>query len=393
METGIGRRDFLGKSGKILLAAGLTRLGAAAPVLAAVSSGRNQSDFFDFPAAPNTIEETPARIVEAGRIRLGFFRTPVREMNLAEARVLKGWPRSFPEFIGYGITHPDWYFGTIILDPKTFPYISSIYAFDRRSGRLFSHDRLTFGRGGAVAKNTWDGESFAVEKDFMIRFRHRLEEGYHEITVDIPKDHDQPAVKADLKLSLDLKYFQPLTVSWLVEPRYWCYTQKAFLPISGEMSIGGEKIVFDPRRDLAGLDESRNLTPFRYGWTWGTCAAFDKKEGIVGINAGVRTEVPDGERWNENCAWIDGKISLLGDVSWELDPANPMKPWRLKDKRGRLDLEYSPEGKKNIGSRSVGAGYFQTCGQYEGTLKDESGNTNPLTSFYGVAEQGMFGWP
>ena len=393
MKNKIGRRDFLGKSGKVLLAAGLSRLVPAAPVFAAVPSGRNPSDYFVLPATPNVIEEAPARIVEEGRIKLGFFRAPVREMNLSEARILKSWPRSFPEFIGYGITHPDWYFGTIIIDPKMFPFISSIYAYDRRSGRLFSHDRLAFGRRGQVAKNTWNGESFVVESDFMIRFRHRLEDGYHEISIDIPKDHGKPALKADLKMTLDLNYFQPLTVSMLVEPRFWGYTQKALLPISGEMTIGSEKIVFDPRRDLAALDESRNLTPFRYGWTWGTGADFDERGGIRGINAGIRTEVADGERWNENCAWFDGKISLLGDVTWDLDPANPKKPWRLKDKRGRLDLEYYPEGKKSIGSRSIGAGYFQTCGQYEGTLQDESGRSHSLKSCYGVAEQGMMGWP
>lgn len=393
MKKAIGRRDFLGKSGKVLMAAGLARWGAAAPVFAGETSGRDPSDYFILPAAPDAIEDAPVRIVEGGRIQLGFFRAPVREMNLSEARALKSWPRSFPEFIGYGITHPDWYFGTIIIDPKSLPYISSIYAFNRHSGRLFSHDRFTFGKDGAVTKNTWNGDSFAVESDFMIRYRHRLEEGYHEITVDIPRDGDKPAVKADLKLSLDLKYFQPMTVSMLVEPRYWGYTQKAFLPISGEMSIGGEKIAFDPRRDLAGLDESRNLTPFRYGWTWGTCAAFDEKEGIVGVNAGVRTQVPDGERWNENCAWIDGKIMLLGDVTWELDASNPMKPWRLRDKRGRLDLEYVPEGKKSVGSRGWGAGYFQTCGQFEGTLQDGSGKIHQLNTYYGVAEQGMIGWP
>ncbi|MDD5224812.1 MAG: DUF2804 family protein [bacterium] len=393
MKKRIGRRDFLGKSGKVLLASGLSRLGSAAPVFAAVSSVQTQSDYFIFPAAPGIIEEAPGKIVEAGRIRLGYFRSPVREMNLSEARVLKGLIRNYPEFIGYGITHPDWYFGTIILDPKVFPYISSIYAYDRRSGRLFSHDRLIFGKQGAVAGNTWDGESFAVDSDFMIRFRHRLQEGYHEIKIDIPQDHDKPAVQADLKLFLDLKSFEPLTVSMLVEPRYWCYTQKAFLPIAGEMTIGRQKIVFDPRRDLAGLDESRNLAPFRFGWTWGTCAGFDGANGIVGMNAGVRTQMPDGERWNENCAWIDGKISLLGDVAWELDPDHPKKPWRLKDKRGRFDLEYYPDGKKNIGSRSIGISYFQTCGEYEGTLQDEAGKTHSFNTYYGTAEQGMFGWP
>src|SRR3990172_9343598 len=53
------------------------------------------TSYFKFPqnmgAARASAEEAPPRIVdESGLIRLGMFKAPVREMNLGEAKLLKG---------------------------------------------------------------------------------------------------------------------------------------------------------------------------------------------------------------------------------------------------------------------------------------------------------------
>src|SRR3990172_1891671 len=85
------------------------------------------TSYFKFPqnmgAARASAEEAPPRIVdESGLIRVGMFKARVREMNLGEAKLLKGlgglgasWPVPplVVEWIGAGLAHPHLYLGLI----------------------------------------------------------------------------------------------------------------------------------------------------------------------------------------------------------------------------------------------------------------------------------------
>ena len=181
--------------------------------------GRSES-YFRFPAshgvAPRvTPEDAPARIVEDGLIRLGMFRTPVRQMNLPESRLLRGLGASWPmpplmlEWIGAGIAHPDWYLGLIVVDAKV-GSLAVLYGFNRNTREYFSHDRPGLRRQVKVANSTWN---------------ERLEE------------------------------VQPLVLLSPIEGGGFLYNHKVQMPTQGSLRIGNERVDFDPRRDLSNLDD------------------------------------------------------------------------------------------------------------------------------------------
>jgi hypothetical protein len=389
----INRRDFIKTSGGIMLAAGsacATRGGTARKDR---SPFPVQDEYFILPPKPRTFEDGPSLICEQGRIRLGIFKTPARKLNLSGARIIDESPYFFPEFIGFGVTHPDFYFGAIIMDPKIAPHTAALYVYDRRTGRMFDYSRLCGSSNARVAANTWHDSTYVRRPGFLMEFEHRLEEGWHGILFDIQEEWGMPSIKGRLKLPMQAGVSPNITVSMPFVPRNWCYTQKAYLPVEGEIRVGTEKLAFNPARDVANLDESRNYLPLSSSWVWGTCGGFLENGEFIGMNVGTRSASNDNDAWNENCLWLGGKPHLLGEVAFDFDGDNLKRKWTLKEKHGRLDLEFQPEGILPVGSRLIGIKYFQSCGKYTGTIVDDSGKSHRIDNLYGVFENGIIGWP
>ena len=92
--------------------------------------------------------------------------------------------------------------------------------------------------------------------------------------------------------------------------------------------------------------------------------------------------------WNENCLWLDGKLSLLGAVEFEFDRNRHMEPWRIRELTGRTELTFYPEGNKVENNRLgfLEMRYFQPCGRFRGFVISDSGEKIEVNDFYGVAE-------
>ena len=150
-------------------------------------------------------------------------------------------------------------------------------------------------------------------RDFDLEFVHRLDQSRHEINLDVQRS-GQPRVRGKLVLTEDLKARPSLSVCVPTIAPHFFYTHKAYMPISGELEVGGEKIFLDPRSDLANLDEHRNYAQVPARWTWGT-AGGDYEGKLLAFNLGDTGGI-DQENWNENCLWIGDRLELLGPVQW-----------------------------------------------------------------------------
>ena len=83
---------------RAIIEAGATSAALCFPWQAAMAGGWEKfNDLYEappwYPEKNRSLEEPPERIVENGRIRLGLFNRPCREMNLMDARVFKGGER------------------------------------------------------------------------------------------------------------------------------------------------------------------------------------------------------------------------------------------------------------------------------------------------------------
>lgn len=354
------------------------------------------SRFFAMPAKAGhrvTPQVPPASCVEAGRIRLGMYTEPLRHMNLHAARLLqraRGFlpvPTMLIEWIGAGLAHPEWYFGMIIVDAKVLS-LAVFYGFHRKTGKYFSHDRISLPGRARVAETTWNGATSFAGLGFRSSVTHDLAHGRHDFAVGIRRLGKRPAVEGRLTWHEPLGKVQPLVLLSPVGEKGFIYNHKAQMPLEGELSVGGERITFEPTRDLANLDEVR-IHPSGNGLTyhWFNFGGFDRQGRIVGADLALSPQKPD-PWWAENCLWVGDKLWMCDEVAFEKDPRDLMQPWRAHDERGNIDIAFHPEGGKKVSLGPIGA-YHQKCGRFTGRIVDGAGETHVIRDYQGCAEHAV----
>jgi hypothetical protein len=378
----------------------LLRMGAVAATSAAGgiflpggrAAGEISNDYFRYLEAAadgrRVIEDPPDRIVEHGLIRCGLFKTPVRTMNLLESNALGGRAKTrlglprLMEWIGAGMAHPDWYFGFIIVNAQA-ASLAVLYGYSRKTGDYFSHDSLGPKSWVRVAESTWNDVTAIHKRGYNMEVNHRLEQGFHKVKINI---RAKPGIIADLTWHEDLEKLKPLVSMAPVKDGGFMYNHKAQMPIEGTMKIGDEDIEFDPRRDLANMDDLKTFggSNLKLNYNWFNFGGFDERGRVIGLNASASDQKPD-PNWSENCIWAGDKLFLVGPVSFELEAKDVMKSWHCTDRNGKVDITFHPEGGKTVALPPL-AKYHQKCGTFRGTLIDGSGERHEVKDYYGCAE-------
>lgn len=129
-------------------------------------------------------------------------------------------------------------------------------------------------------------------------------------------------------------------------PRHFYYNQKInCLRAKGDVAFGGEIYTFRPETDLAVLDWGRGVWTYANTWYWGSLSTVLPDGRTLGLNLGYG--FGDTTAATENMLFVDGVAHKLEHVLFEI-PKNTsgsddfMKPWRIRDNNGRLDLRFEP---------------------------------------------------
>ena len=286
------------------------------------------------------------------------------------------------EWVGAGLAHANWYLGLIVVDAKVGSH-GVLYGFNRRTGEYFSHDRPGLRRQVKVAGSTWNDVTRFSGRGFKIEIDHHLGEGVHNVRVDIAAAGKKPRVIGELVWREALENTQPLVLMSPLEGGGFLYNHKAQMPTEGQLRIGDERVEFDPRRDISNMDDLKiHAAGSRLHYRWFNFGGFDEQGRLVGADLAESPQKGD-PYWAENCLWVGEKLFPLGEVRFEVDTKNPMKPWRATGEG--IDLHFFPEGGKSVGLGPLGK-YHQKCGKFRGTIAAPSGETHEIRDYYGCAE-------
>jgi len=338
---------------------------------------------------------TPPRMVVDGQVtEFGTFDDPFREVNLLDVdleirgRKMPRMVRDFrlKEWEHFGIITDDYYFGMVIFDAK-FMGTSFFYAFNRKTGEFFEHERTSMGGPVRIARELWHGECYFRHYAYSMEFENRLDSGLHRLRVEIKGKPNKPEVNAEIYMREDLDKFEPLVQLSPVSPNRPLYTHKSAAPVEGTIILGDKEIKLDPASAVGLMDVQKTYYPYQTFWNWATFAGHDRTGRLIAMNA-CQNFITDDEYYNENCTWVDGDISLLGAVKFDFDRADLMKPWKVKAPGGGLDLEFKPEGERH-GKTSLGvvmSDFHQPFGRFSGTMVGPGGATVEVADMFGLCE-------
>ncbi|WP_194913732.1 DUF2804 domain-containing protein [Catenulispora rubra] len=312
------------------------------------------------------------RLVVAGTRRYG--RLPNRPAVVDPLAEYQGLARAhrrlrLKEWVGFTLLHPEIY-SSLILQDAHYLASSEIYVYDRDSARLHQHAANALGGSLNLPHNLMDNSCAIAQRGYRIAYDFSEQTGRHRIKVDIAASGQAPAIVADLTLDATASS-APLSVSSHL-PGGKMYTHKALYPVSGTLRFGDTTVTFFPERDLAILDEHRSLLPYRTRWVWGTFA-LPTADGPVGANFVNRREIIGQPE--ESCLWTPDSCEALSNVSFTKQAGDSTAPWRIASADGRLDVVFTPEGRKTVKHQLgvLAIDYFQMFGSYTGTLRTGCG--------------------
>ncbi|MEE9911686.1 MAG: DUF2804 domain-containing protein [Deltaproteobacteria bacterium] len=340
-----------------------------------------------------TVQITPARMVEEdGSVHFGTFRTPFRHANLLDAPLytfpVPGFWKNFrlKEWQHFGLITPTHYFGMVIFDAK-FTAASFFYVYDRLANTRFEHSRKESTKAVHVTSQVYDDACRFDAKGYHLCFENKLDQGFHRILIEIEGDADHPAVRGDLMVHEDLSAIEPLVqVSPITRVRPF-YTHKAAAPVSGSLVIDSREMILDRRTAIALIDEQKTYYPYFSFWKWATGAGYSDDGKLLAFNLCKNIIADDGD-FNENCFWMDGKITCLKDACFQF--SDVLKPWTMKTTDDKLDLYFVPEGERAAKIKTVGillSDFHQPFGLFNGRFKDDRGATIPVRDCFGLTEQ------
>lgn len=166
-------------------------------------------------------------------------------------------------------------------------------------------------------------------------------------------------------------------------------------PAVGELVVGERRWAFggDHGGDAWGvLDVGRGRWPAEIAWNWGGGAGRAAGH-VVGLQFGAKWT--EGSGFTENGLIVDGRLSKIGrELRWDYDWDHPMRPWRIVDPGGQLDVVLTPRFDKHshVDAGELGSETHQVFGTWSGSLRTDDGLELTFDGLQGFAEEARQRW-
>jgi hypothetical protein len=264
-----------------------------------------------------------------------------------------------------------------------------IYVFDRRE-RRFLVERNVVVPPQLVSVESAPGEGARARLNMPAMRRTRL---------SIVREPGQTAyrVSADLgpgglrlHATVETAHCPPPVTALCEVPGGFCNTtvKAHLLGVGGEAELGSRHLPLDGA--LGALDFTDGLMARRTEWRWISASgrAAGHRVGLnltSGFNAG-----------RENVLWLDGQPQTLGAAQIQMDPHDPMRPWKVSTDCGRIDLRFAPLGHRRAESNLlvVSSKMVSPIGVFAGTIRDLNGEPLAIDAadLTGIGEDHLAVW-
>ncbi|WP_067861079.1 DUF2804 domain-containing protein [Nocardia shimofusensis] len=318
---------------------------------------------------------------------VGWSRTPLHRANLSRA-----WGRK-KRWDYWCVTAPDLYMAITCAD---LDYLgnASVWICRPSTGLSVSVDRIVPGaRGFALPDQPCTGLIVVEAAGLRIEIDERSP-GSTGLRASCDSTPDGP-------LHIDVEVAEPtgheslnVVIPW--SPRRFQYTSKQNTrPATGTVRLG------EHRWELGGdglpaygtLDLGRGVWKYRNRWNWAAASGVSRDGRTVGLQFGGKWT--EGTGYTENGLCVDGRLTKIGEeLRWTYDWDQPMRPWRVRDSAGLVDVELVPDhdryARTSAGVLSMEV--HQCFGRWSGTIVTDAGERVEFSDVIGFAEEARNRW-
>jgi len=338
-----------------------------------------------------------SRLIDSnGEVRLGIFSEPIGEVNYRDYALESPLDRprgrlarhfGFNQFQFLGGLSERLIFGCAIADVKI-AATAFLYFYEpvtRRFAHFSFRTPLALGcrfdqrpEDGAVSFS-WRGDSLAMSATASPQQRHLRVQLASGVRVDATFDESRPPVA-------------PMVLCTGAGASGWVFARKtAGARVSGTAVWEGRRIDLTQLDMLGHNDWTAGYMRRETFWNWGCLSGRLRDGRIVGMNISCGVNETS---YTENCFWVDGVLERVSIAAFEYDRHDLMKPWKLRTGDGRVELEFTPQGRhsEKINALVLASNFHQLFGRYAGRFVTASGETLPIEGQLGYMERHYAKW-
>jgi hypothetical protein len=336
-------------------------------------------------------ERSPLLDGEGNLVQVGWARQPLLDCNLENMRFYGLRPLQrfrVKRWDYYGITTPERFFSATLAH---LGYAGLVFAYvvDFATGE-FHEETLTIplGRGIVLPRNSTGGESRF--DNGRVRMSFQTQGTARRLSVVWP-GFGGADLAAEATLYLPSEHESMNIVIPIGSKRFYYNRKVNCMPAAGWIEWQGEREVLRPDESLGNMDWGRGVWEYRSFWVWASASGFLADGRTLGLNMGYG--FGDTSAATENALILDGRVHKLGQIDFDYDPDDFMRPWRMVAGDGRLDLEFTPFLERVARSNLllIFSEVHQMFGRYSGTAQTEDGETVQL-ELIGFAEEHHARW-
>lgn len=321
----------------------------------------------------------PVPLILSGQLNplaVGWMRQPLVDTSGVDGR--RNWGRN-KRWEYWNIISPT---HIMALTASSIDYagVQEVWVFDRVTHQTWQVARTDILRPIDMPSSLDEGAIFVSSGDLHVaiephhngtRLRARIPGAAFDVFAELPAGHERLGV----------------VVPW--SSKRFQYTVKDVArPATGWVETNGVRTPVPAGESWATLDHGRGRWPYDITWNWGAASGTVQYEGAqhtLGIQIGDKWT--DGTGVTENSIYWDGRITKVGDLTWDYDPGDFMAPWRIHGPQ--MDVTLHPfYDKQSATDLLVLASRTDQCfGTYSGWVQPEGTGRVDFDGLIGWAEE------
>lgn len=330
---------------------------------------------------------------DGGLAQIGWSRQPLLDCNLEAARFYALTPFQrlrIKRWDYYAVFTPHHFFSATIAD---LGYAGNIFVYllDFDTGELHEAGLVPMlGKGVSLPRNSTEGDSHFTNGQVRLDFRQQPES--RQIAVFWPGFHSGRSLEAEITLHCPAGHESMTIVIPIGRKRFYYNRKINCMKAEGLLQFGETLESLDPASCVGSLDWGRGVWEYRSFWSWASTSAFLPDGRTIGLNLGCG--FGDLSKATENALTLEGRIHKLDQVRFDYVHGDPMKPWKLTDNEGRLDLSFTPI-KERLARTNLGVIFsevHQMFGRYDGKVVTDDGREIRIKDLVGFAEEHQARW-
>ncbi|MDR3174029.1 MAG: DUF2804 domain-containing protein [Treponema sp.] len=215
-----------------------------------------------------------------------------------------------------------------------------------------------------------------------------MDKGVRIIRADFPRFGHHRSLRGELVLfEPDFPESLVTNMPWRREKNSFRYSRRSpWYTVEGVIQFGSSEMVFTRGNAWGVFDWSRGVRPRSEVRFWAVaCGAQWGRQ----LSFSVGYSSADSSAGTENAFFVDGKLHKLDQVSFHINPADWLLPWRFTSNDGRLEMGFNPNQER---VERTGLVFFsmtrrQVCGSFSGKVTLDDGSELKFDKLTGFAER------